>query len=70
MNVARTDEVKLAETWAEKAITTIRAIETSEAMADWIVDNGWRLGDCNRLAFEHWQRIRAAIEERWKEITA
>jgi hypothetical protein len=65
-----TTPAKFAEAWATRAIAEIPALETGDALATWIVENRYRLAECDMHAREAVAGIRQALKDRDLEIRA
>lgn len=62
-----TTQRQYQETWAENAIVEIATL-ADEEIADWIIENRWRLHDCERFAPLARRRVQQAIEARDTEV--
>lgn len=64
------DATRFAQAWADNAIPQIKALKTGDAIAQWIVDNRYQNADCARYAPASIVRVRAALDERERELQA
>lgn len=62
------DATRFAQAWADNAIPQIKVLKTGDAIAQWIIDNRYQNADCARYAPASIARVRAALNEREREL--
>lgn len=60
-----TYETRLAQAWADNALIEIRVVPD---ICTWIVRNAEKLGHCEHNALSAWEKIRAALAARDKDL--
>lgn len=62
--------VKFAGVWADNAIRAVEALETLEALTDWIVSNRYHLADVEKANATAWVRLRSSLHQRDADLRA